>query len=76
MARYVYQNQNIGKEQEQRIEKMENLVDSLNHKDNNIAFPSLMKYTQIYSLFPVKSSLFPKTKKLCTSRAWELLYIY
>ncbi|MBD2691891.1 AAA-like domain-containing protein [Anabaena catenula] len=37
------------------------------------AIPSLMKYTPIYSLFPVKSSLFPKTRKLCTSRAWKLL---
>ena len=27
-----------------------------------------MKYKAIYSLFP-------KTKKPCTSRAWELLYI-
>lgn len=25
------------------------------------------------NLFPVKISLFPKTKKLCTSRPWKML---
>ena len=39
-----------------------------------------MNYTLLCSLFPIPYSLFPKTKtktkKFCTSRGWEIVYVF